>query len=192
MTGPDGDQFAVTDQLDVLKLVAARLEGVGIAYMLTGSLALSYYAEPRFTRDVDLVVALSSDDVAMLAQLFANDFYVDADAIAAAVTRAGMVNLIHSASIVKVDLIMRKATPHHIEEFERRRLVTIEGTPIWIVSPEDLVISKLLWLAQGGSDVHRRDIVSLLASGTPIDRRYLDRATDRLGLTALWQDVSHG
>jgi len=43
-------------ELEVLQDALARLEREGIAYMLTGSLALSYYAEPRMTRDIDLVV----------------------------------------------------------------------------------------------------------------------------------------
>jgi len=42
----------VSAELEVLQDAIARLEGVGIAYMLTGSVALSYYAEPRMTRDV--------------------------------------------------------------------------------------------------------------------------------------------
>lgn len=181
----------MTDQLDVLKLVAARLAEARIPYMVTGSMAVSYYAEPRFTRDVDVVVEISSADASRMAERFAEDFYVDADINAAAVDRLGMANLIHSASLVKVDLIVCKPTAHHQEEFERRRLVTIEDTPVWIVSPEDLVISKLLWLEQGGSDIHGRDIRAVLASGIAVDRAYLDRAIGRLGLGSRWRQVSH-
>lgn len=124
----------VNDHLDVLKVVAHRLEREGIPYMLTGSLALSYYAEPRVTRDLDIVVQLSASDAVRTADLFARDFHVDADAIASAVAREGMVNVIQSATIVKVDLIVRKSTPHHLEEFARRRRATVGGVAVWIVT----------------------------------------------------------
>jgi hypothetical protein len=186
-----GRTGTVNDHLDVLKLVVERLERERIPYMLTGSVALSYYAEPRFTRDVDIVVQLSAGDALRMANLFATDFYVDAEAIASAVAREGMVNLIHNTTIVKVDLIVRKSTPHHLQEFERRRRAALGGSQLWIVTPEDLLISKLLWLQQGGSTVHRRDIASLRAAGISLDGQYLQDAIDRLGLEALWKDVSN-
>ncbi len=180
----------MTDQLDLLKLVARRLEGAGVPYMLTGSMALSYYAEPRFTRDVDLVVQIGPERVDSTASLFADDFYADADALRTAVARHGMVNLIHNETLTKVDLIVQKATPYHAEEFDRRQSVIIEGTPVWIVSPEDLVISKLLWLNQGGSDVHRRDVASLVASTDALDMDYLEAKVRELDLTDLWKELA--
>lgn len=177
----------MTDQLDLLKLVASRLEAAGIPYMLTGSLALSYYAEPRFTRDVDLVVQIRPETVDLVASLFSDDFYADVDALRAAVARQGMVNLIHLDTVTKVDLIVQKATLYHAQEFERRRPVTIEGTSVWIVSPEDLVISKLSWLQQGGSDIHRRDVSALLAAMDTLDRDYIERAVSELGLADFWK-----
>lgn len=69
----------MTDELAVLKLVTARLEAAGIAYMITGSIAAGYYAEPRMTRDVDLVVELEPDDVAVVANLFTPEILVDAE-----------------------------------------------------------------------------------------------------------------
>jgi len=49
----------VTAELEVLQDATERLERAGIQYMLTGSIALSYYAQPRMTRDIDLVVELA-------------------------------------------------------------------------------------------------------------------------------------
>ncbi|MBA2304455.1 MAG: nucleotidyl transferase AbiEii/AbiGii toxin family protein, partial [Acidobacteria bacterium] len=172
------------------KLVARRLEGAGIPYMLTGSMAVSYYAEPRFTRDIDLVVQIGPETAGLTASLFADDFYADVDAIRTAVARRGMVNLIHLDTLTKVDLIVQKPSPYHAEEFDRGRSVIIEETPVWIVSPEDLVISKLSWLRQGGSDVHRRDVVGLLASLEGIDRVYIDAKACELGLADLWRALS--
>jgi len=178
------------DQLDLLKLVARRLETAGIPCMLTGSLAVSYYAEPRFTRDIDLVVQIAPEKVDTIASLFSDDFYADADAIRAAVARRGVVNLIHQDTLTKVDLIVQKAAPYHLEELDRRRSVNIEDTPVWIVSPEDLVIAKLSWLRQGGSDVHRRDAVALLESVDTIDRTYIHAKVRELGLDELWKELA--
>lgn len=46
----------MSEDLEVLKTVAQRLDGARIAYMVTGSIVLNYYALPRISRDVDVVV----------------------------------------------------------------------------------------------------------------------------------------
>ena len=71
----------MSEQLDVLKLVAERLQRADIAYMISGSIALNYYAQPRLTRDIDIVVALRREDAERVTNLFAEDFYIDADAV---------------------------------------------------------------------------------------------------------------
>ena len=45
-------------EADVLKLVASRLNAAGIPYMVSGSMALNFYATPRMTRDIDIVVEI--------------------------------------------------------------------------------------------------------------------------------------
>ena len=67
----------MSDQLDVLKLVASRLDSAGIPYMVTGSIAASHYAAPRFTRDIDLVVQLAPGNAEQVAHLFDDEFYSD-------------------------------------------------------------------------------------------------------------------
>ncbi len=105
----------MSEQFDVLKLVADRLQHAGIAYMISGSTAMNYYAQPRLTRDIDLVVALGLEDVERVTNLFAEDFYVDADAVRQAIAQRGMFNLIHYDHVVKVDCIVRKDTPYRHE-----------------------------------------------------------------------------
>lgn len=46
----------------VLRRAARDLDDLGRPWALVGALAVSARAEPRFTRDVDLVVAVTSDD----------------------------------------------------------------------------------------------------------------------------------
>lgn len=105
---------SLPSELDVLRDVSERLDRAGIPFMLTGSLAMSYYAMPRMTRDIDLVVQLTSPAVGRVATLFANDYYVAREAIAEAVRHNSAFNLIHRASVVKVDCMLRKPDEYHL------------------------------------------------------------------------------
>ena len=98
----------MTTELEVLGLVSDRLSTRGLPFMLTGSFALAYYATPRMTRDLDIVVALNDHDVDQLVAAFAPDFYIDAETARTAVQSQRMFNLMHLGSAIKVDLIVRK------------------------------------------------------------------------------------
>ena len=81
--------FRYDYELEVLGLVSDRLSAHGLPFMLTGSFALAYYATPRMTRDLDIVVALNENDVDALVAAFESDFYIDADAARTAVLQSG-------------------------------------------------------------------------------------------------------
>ncbi|MEK6246479.1 MAG: hypothetical protein AABM33_18520 [Pseudomonadota bacterium] len=178
-----------TPELLALRDVCARLDGAGIAYMLTGSLALSFYARPRMTRDIDLVVALEAAKVEQLTGALGADYHADSGAIAAAIRGTRPWNIIHLPSVVKIDLIPRKDTRYRRAEFERRRRVELAGVPLWIVSVEDLILSKLEWSRESRSEQQRRDVGLLLE--TPLDRAYLDEWAVRLGLDGLLKEVEN-
>jgi hypothetical protein len=125
-------------ELEVLKITYQRLEKLGIQYMLTGSFAMAWYATPRMTRDLDLVVALEHETVGPLVEAFSKDFYVDAAAARAAVSAERLFNLMHLKSGLKIDLIVRKSSEYRRLEFDRRKRVSFAGTEIWITSCEDL------------------------------------------------------
>lgn len=125
-------------ELEVLKAVTGRLDGVGIGYMVTGSMALNYYAVPRMTRDIDVVVELSAGDAERLVALFHDDFYIDPEAVRGAIDQRGTFNAIHTDSVVKVDFVVRKESEYRQTEFSRRRRASVEGHEFFIVAPEDL------------------------------------------------------
>jgi hypothetical protein len=179
----------VTEELEVLEIVTGRLDSRGIPYMLTGSIAGNYYAVPRMTRDIDIVIEVSEADADRVCGLFEDDFYVDRDAVRAAIARRTAFNVIHTALVVKVDFIVRKNSEYRREEFQRRRRITIDDTAIFIVAPEDLIISKLDWARDSRSDVQLGDVRSLLAADPDLDREYLARWVTRLGLDALYREV---
>jgi hypothetical protein len=122
-----------------------------------------------------------------LAAAFTPDFYLDADAIRDAIRGERMFNMLHLESGIKVDLIVRKSSHYRRVEFERRRPLDLAGTQTWIVSREDLVLSKLLWAQSTGSELQRRDVQALLDG--PVDAAYLHQWAGALGVAGLLQEL---
>src|SRR5258708_19053496 len=174
------------NELDILSDVTKRFDKARIQYMLTGSFALNYYAEPRMTRDIDIVVALTPEDADSVVALFEDDYYVPRNAVVRAITNQTLFNIIHSESIFKVDCIVRKNTEYGRLEFERRQQVAVDDIKIWIVSKEDLIVSKLYWARDSHSEFQLRDVKNLLKSG--YDATYLQTWTEKLGLEDLLRE----
>ena len=172
------------EQLEFLKHVASSLESAGIPYMVTGSVAMAVYAQPRMTRDLDLVIECHAGDVERLVQLLDTDCYVDAEAVRRAVESRSMFNAIHRRWIIKADFIIRKDEPYRKLEFERRRRLAIDGVGVWVASPEDLILSKLSWAKDSESSQQVKDVSTLLASGLTLDLEYLDTWAHTLGVYA--------
>ncbi|MFN2433244.1 MAG: hypothetical protein ABR599_10620 [Gemmatimonadota bacterium] len=179
----------MSEQLAVLKIVATRLEGAAIPYMVSGSTALSYYVQPRMTRDIDIVADVAVARAEELAELFEADFYCDRAAIRRAIGERGTFNLVHLAFIVKVDFIVRKDSPYRREEFARRRRVRVDGTPIVLVAAEDLLLSKLASAKESRSEIQLADACILAESVREIDWPYIERWAASLTLTELLAEV---
>ena len=176
-------------ELDIVRDVSVRLDGARIGYMLTGSMAMNYYAQPRMTRDIDIVVALRPGDAARVVQLFSPDYYVAREAVESSIVHQSLFNLIHNESVIKVDCIVRKQNEYRLAEFNRRQRIKIENFETWIVSKEDLILSKLFWAKDSRSELQLRDVKNLVATGC--DRRYIEQWTGKLGLDTLWQEILH-
>jgi predicted nucleotidyltransferase len=181
--------MTLTPELLALRDVCARLDSAGIAYMLTGSLAMSYYARPRMTRDIDLVIALQAAEAGRLIGALGTLYHADADALTAAIRDGRPWNIVHLPSVVKIDLIPRKDTRYRRAEFERRSEVELAGVRLWIVSVEDLILSKLEWSRESGSGQQRSDIRLLLDA--PLDRAYLNEWAMHLDLGGLLKEVEN-
>ena len=181
----------MSDELDILKSVAARLAGARIPYMVTGSMAANFYATPRMTRDIDLVVELREGDVGRMVALFRDEYYIDRDMVEQAVRSRSMFNMINNALVVKVDCVVRKDGAYRLEEFSRRRSVSIDGELVTIVAPEDLILSKLEWARESHSPMQLDDVRNLLRSVKQLDQAYLNRWAEHLGLAAMYQAVQY-
>jgi len=177
------------NELDIVRDISARFSRAGIEYMLTGSMAMNYYAQPRMTRDIDVVVALEAADADRVFRLFSAEYYVAAEAVGRSIVQQSMFNLIHVESVIKVDCIVRKATAYRLTEFARRQLIQIQDFQTWIVSKEDLILSKLCWAKDSHSEWQLRDVKNLVATG--FDGPYIARWTRELEVEELWQEVTH-
>lgn len=180
----------MAEEIDLLKLVCQRLEETGIAYMLTGSLAANFYAVPRMTRDIDIVIEIDGLEISKFYQRFEKDFYLSKDSILEAIEHEGMFNIIHNHAVFKIDFIIRKDSPYRDTEFRRKNRIELDGVQIWIVSPEDLIISKLFWAKDSLSDLQLRDVKNLRASIKNLDEKYIGDWVQKLELSTLYEKVN--
>jgi hypothetical protein len=180
------------EQADLLRVLVVALEEVGVDYLLVGATAAATYGEPRLTLDFDVVVDLRADQVAALVRRFpAPAFYASEEAARRAVDHRDMFNITHPASGLKIDLIVRKNDAFDDSRFQRkRRLRVLPDRLVSLASPEDVILKKLAFYRQGGSEMHLRDVAGILqVSGRTLDRRYLSRWARRLGVTGIWKMV---
>lgn len=172
----------------VLQLVIANLNALGIAYMVGGSFASSAHGVPRSTLDADLVVDLKLHQVPDLVKLFARDFYVDEGQAKSALLAGRSFNLIHLESSFKIDLFPLRRTDFSREQFSRRALERLPGesaTQAYVASAEDTILSKLDWYRQGGgtSEQQWRDVIGVLkVQAAQLDFGYLAKWAVEIGV----------
>ena len=174
-------------ELDILRDVSQRLESAGIAFMLTGSVAMNYYAQPRMTRAIDLVIALAEAQAEAFLRLFEVDYYVDRRAVSSAIAQRSIFNLIHNQTVIKVDCIVLKSDAYRQEEFARRERISLDDFQTWIVSREDLILSKPYWAKESKSEMQLRDVRNLLAPDC--DAVYLHSRAQAMGVDELLEEA---
>jgi len=157
------------------------LDGCDIPYMLSGSVAMSLYIVPRATQDFDFIVHLQPQDIDRFVENFKDGFYCDKDAIEDAVRNRSIFNIIDHATGFKADFVVLKNEPFRQNEFTRRIPVEFFGKTIFVVSPEDLMISKLIWIQDLQSAIQMEDIRNLAASEN-LDWEYVNLWIGRLRL----------
>ena len=147
-------------ELKIFRDVIEKLNNNNIPYMISGSVAMNYYAIPRMTRDIDIIIEIKN--IKAFYGTFKKDYYINQEMVSAAVKHQQMFNIIHLKEVIKIDFIIRKNTEYRKTEFERRKKVEIDGMGVFIVSIEDLIISKLLCGKDSHSELQIRDVKNLL------------------------------
>jgi len=173
---------------DLVGLFVVPLESLGFDYMITGGVASVIYGDPRFTRDIDLILELREADAGGLLDAFSpDDFYrPPLEALREEIRRPrlGHFNIIHQGTALRADVYLLGDDPLHAWAFERRVRIPLEDDlAIWLAPPEYVVVRKLQYYKESGSDRHLRDVSAILEiSGQRIEMLEVEGWAERLGL----------
>ncbi|MGC2528532.1 MAG: hypothetical protein WA639_12340 [Candidatus Acidiferrum sp.] len=181
-------------EANLFLIFTERLNSLGVPYMVSGSVAVILYGEPRLTHDVDLIVVLDREQIARLLEVFPPaEFYcppIEVIVMEAAREQRGHFNIIHHETGFKADVYLSGRDPLHAWGLARSRRLDLEGQLIVVAPPEYVILRKLEYYREGGSEKHLRDIRSMLdASEGAIDRAELEKQIDARGLQEAWRLV---
>ncbi|MHB1556616.1 MAG: hypothetical protein ACYC61_03930 [Isosphaeraceae bacterium] len=177
-------------QQELLKRVIGILDGLGVAYMVTGSVTSSLQGEPRSTHDIDLVVDLAESDATRIFGAFPpDDFYVSEQAIREALARRTTFNLIDLNGGDRVDFWLLTDEPFDRSRFARRRIIEALGLRFAVSTPEDTILMKLRWAERsGGSEKQFTDALRVYeVQHGHLDLDYLNEWAGKLGIETIWQ-----
>ena len=173
----------MSEQREFLRRLIDLLDQAQIPYMVAGSLASSFHGNPRATNDVDLVIAPTEAQFRHFLDSLSDDCYVSREAAFGAFSRESAFNVIDTRTQWKADLRVRQNRPFSMEEFERRRKAVVLDTDVWMVSAEDVILSKLEWAGQSESRQQLQDVLGVMrVQYEHLDREYLLRWADELGV----------
>lgn len=171
---------------EVLKEVIERLEKCGIEYMITGSLASNLHGVPRATFDADIVISSDFERLKNFIEEIKENFYADFNIAKEALEQKGMFNIIHYETGFKIDFIIKKKGDYYEKEFERRKAYIFANKVCFFTSPEDTILSKLLWAKESKSERQFLDALGVAKlQGENLDYKYLTQYANVLNIQDL-------
>lgn len=156
------------------------LEKLNIAYFITGGFAVSLWGRPRSTLDIDVVIKLQEPQIKALINSLRGlsvAGYIEEDTIREALQEGGEFNFVHPESGIKVDFWIAKKDTASQTEFKRKVAKKIDGHPVYFISPEDLILSKLWWYKESNSSRHLEDAESVLKNSR-VDIKYIKKKAE--------------
>ncbi len=180
-------------QREILLTVSKLLKENKISYFLSGGFASAFYGFPRSTHDVDFILEIDMEEFSKLKKVLEklNEFFlIDWDQAKKAIEKHTHFNIIDRDSLLKVDFWPIIKNEFNISRFKRKREEIFDRQKIWMISPEDLILIKLLWCRDVKSDRHMRDCVGILkVQKGKLDNRYLLNWAKKLKVLKLWEEV---
>lgn len=174
----------------VFKKVINLLNKHNIPYMLTGGLAVTVWGRARSTLDIDIVLDIKKNDVAKLASAFKNkNFYIDEEAIKMALDKNLSFNAIDFKTNTTIDCYLVGDNEYEEKRFQRKIIKNIVGIKVNIVSPEDLILIKLLWYKDSNSTRHLEDAESILKI-TDVDLKYIKEWAAKQSTLQIFNKIS--
>lgn len=180
------------DLVAAISPVVDAFQALSVDYSLVGSVASSAHGIARATLDADIVADLRAQHVQPLVAALVDDYYIDADAAAEAVSRRAMFNVVHLATMLKVDIYVLTGRPFDQASFQRRTAARLDDASdareYSVGTPEDTVLHKLEWYRDGGEVSERQwgDVVGVLrVQSDALDLDYMRRWATSLDLSDL-------
>ena len=183
--------MTASDLVIALRPVAEALDALGVPYYIGGSVASSAHGVARASLDTDVVAVLEPEHIDALVARLGSAYYIPVDRLRWAADVKSSCNLIHLATMFKIDLFVSKGRPFDRRAMERARRHALDegpdGLQVPIASAEDTVLAKLEWFRLGGEISERQwwDIIGVLRVNATVDRGYLRESADSLGVTDL-------
>jgi hypothetical protein len=171
--------------VDVLTAVCGPLDQEGIVYALTGSIVSGTYGEPFSSQDVDICLRMTAEQAARLASSLPQRFYRSEESMRQAAMTCSMANLIDTQTGLKVDLSVLPNEVFYRSVLARRSKVSygVGGPSFWMVSPEDIVLMKLIWRKGTKSEKQWENALSVIKTmGQRLDWSYLSEWAEQLGI----------
>jgi hypothetical protein len=179
---------------EIFNIFTSKLNEAGFPYFITGSVAAMYYGTPRLTHDVDIVLNLFGNQIKSFTALFSPDkFYIPPEETLLMETsrrHRGHFNLIHLESGYKADIYLLGSDKLHHWAMERRKNVNFLSEQIYIAPPEYVIIRKLEFYREGGSEKHLEDIGNMLSvSSRELNTDFLIPELETRGLIDIWDKI---
>jgi hypothetical protein len=149
-------------QTEFFQKLIRLIEDANIPYAVCGSLSSGLYGQPRATNDADIIIAPAQDQLDNLLKTLETSCYVSSKAAFEAMKMHSMFNIIDNEFGWKADLIFRKNGLYEKAEFDRRIRAKLMGIEVWVLSPEDVILSKLTWAKDSGSELQFRDVFGIM------------------------------
>lgn len=175
--------------------VAKILQNLKIPYAVTGGFAVIVWGKPRFTADIDIIIKLVPQNIEPLTKallLVDKDVYISEEAMRDALERKSEFNFIHPQTGLKIDFWVRgsRADIYGKLKFERAIAKKIDKQKIFFVSPEDLILSKLTWYKESGSERHLEDIKTILnGQESKLDLDYIKKWAERQSTIKILEEI---
>ena len=176
------------DLVFLLKIVKKRLDEAGIPYMVSGGMAVSFWGFPRTTHDIDIVIEAQEKDKNKIVKLFEKDFYVSQEAVEEAIRNRFTFNIINNKSGLKIDFWLIKKDAFGKSEFSRKIKERMFGEDIFIISPEDLILCKLMGFEETKSGRRLQDAKSILQT-SKVDMKYIRSWAEKQGTIEILNDL---
>ncbi|MDM8521317.1 hypothetical protein QUF64_14825 [Anaerolineales bacterium HSG6] len=183
------------EPIEVTQQIAQTFERLTIPYLVGGSLASSLHGIPRATQDVDIVADIKLNQVASIVEALKDGFYIDADIIREAIRNCSSFNIIHLATMFKVDIFVLKPDHTSQQEMIRREQYQLSDNPLdqlYLATAEDVIVHKLYWYQMSGSTSERQwnDVLGVIqVQSDQLDYTYLKQTAQQRGVSELLEKI---